>query len=160
MPDLIAISQGLSALKATSDIVKALIGLRDYAQILEKTVELNQQIATAQAALISAHQEQSSLLDQVHALEKEITDMETWNAKKDDYELCAVSAGALAYMLKQSTRGTEPPHWLCTNCYENSKPSIMQAFGEIGGKRIYKCPRCENTFRTYDIQVPEWIDKK
>jgi cellobiose-specific phosphotransferase system component IIA len=73
MPDLIAISQGLSALKATSDIVKALIGLRDYAQILEKTVELNQQIATAQAALISAHQEQSSLFDQVHALEKEIT---------------------------------------------------------------------------------------
>ena len=28
-----------------------------------------------------------------------------------------VDAGALVYMLKPDERGTEPPHWLCANCY-------------------------------------------
>jgi hypothetical protein len=44
MPDLFAISHALNALKATTDIVKTIAGLRDSAKLLESTVELDRLI--------------------------------------------------------------------------------------------------------------------
>jgi len=63
MVDLIAISQGLNALKGTSDLIKTIVGLRDSAKLLETTVELNQQILSVQKALADAQTEQATLVE-------------------------------------------------------------------------------------------------
>jgi hypothetical protein len=69
----------------------------------------------------------------------------------------SIPPGASAYMLKPEARGSQPPHWVCTQCYQNRKPSIMQLFGSLGDLYVYKCPECSNRF-TNDGDPPRWID--
>jgi hypothetical protein len=80
VPDMLAIAQGLNAIKATTDIIKTMTGLRDAAQILEKTVELNQKILSVQAALADAQAEQTTLIERIRELEKEVTYLKSWES--------------------------------------------------------------------------------
>jgi hypothetical protein len=72
MVDLLALAQGFQAIRSASDIAQTLIGLRDSAKLLEKTVELNREIAAAQAALFSAQSEQATLVNTIDDLEKKL----------------------------------------------------------------------------------------
>jgi hypothetical protein len=60
--DLLALAQGFQAVRSAGQLAQALIGLRDAAAILEKTVELNRKIADAQSALFEAQTEQTTLV--------------------------------------------------------------------------------------------------
>src|SRR5690242_16993814 len=100
MVDLLALAQGFQAVRSASDIAQTLIGLRDSAKLLEKTVELNRKIADAQTALFAAQSEQAELVQTIGTLEKEIADFETWNADKQKYKLYHLGWSAFAYMLK------------------------------------------------------------
>jgi hypothetical protein len=157
MPDLIAIGQGLNAVKALTDIGKTLLGLRDSAKLLEAKVEFSQQLFTVQKALLDAQAEQATLVQTIRDLEKEIASFEAWDAEKNKYELKEVAPGALAYMLKPDARAGQPPHWLCTQCYQHRKASIMQILGGFDDYSVYKCPEFSNSFKN-DGQSPKWID--
>ena len=61
MVDLLALAQGLNAIRSAGQIAQTMIGLRDSAPLLEKTVELSQKIAAAQTALFEAQAEQATL---------------------------------------------------------------------------------------------------
>ena len=47
MPDMLAIAQGLNAIKATTDIIKTMAGLRDAAQIRAGMMPVSYQYAEA-----------------------------------------------------------------------------------------------------------------
>src|SRR5277367_1923653 len=115
---MLAIAQGLNALKATTDIIKAMVGLRDAAQILEKTVELNQKILTAQGGLADAQAEQTALIQTRREREEEIARLKTWETEKHRYELkdVAIGSGSFAYMIKPDSQRGEPLHCLCAYC--------------------------------------------
>jgi len=130
---------GIGAFKAMLDMAKGLKDINDASIRNGAVIELQEKI-------LSAHQAQLTLLDRISELEKEVARFETWDAEKEKYELKNVVWGAVAYMLKPEVRGTEPPHWLCTNCYENRRKSIMQAGPGAGRGSAYKCPACPNTF--------------
>jgi hypothetical protein len=110
MPDLIAISQGLNAVKAATEIVKTIAGLRDSANLLENTVELNQKILSVQTALADAQSEQASLIQRIGELEKEVTALKSWEAEKQRYELKRYDSGSLFYTLKEAEARGEPVH--------------------------------------------------
>jgi translation initiation factor 2B subunit (eIF-2B alpha/beta/delta family) len=112
MPDLLAIGQGLSALKGALDILQTWMGLRDAAKIQETTVELNSKILAAQSALATAQETQTSLVDTLRSLEKEVARLKAWQGGKEDYELKDLGGGSTAYVLKEEKRETEPLHYL------------------------------------------------
>lgn len=158
MPDLTAIAQAFSAFKAMKDIAEATIGLRDAAAFRERQIEFQGKIIDAQNALFTLQEERASLIERIGTIEKELADLKGWGAEKQKYELKPISGfGAFAHMLKPDARGTEPPHWLCTQCYENGKKSVIQVFGEIDGYKIWKCPGCVNQFRTWARDRPVWL---
>jgi len=143
---------GIGAFKAMFDMARALKDINDAATRNAAVIELQGQI-------LSAQMEQAKLVEHVSTLEKQIADFEKWDAEKQKYELKQISGlGAFAYMLKLEARGTEPPHWLCTQCYENRKKSVVQIFGEMGADSIYKCPGCTAVFRARRGERPKWID--
>src|ERR1700720_3448556 len=121
MPDLIAIGQGLNAVKAMTDIVKTMVGLQGSAKILENSIELNRKIADVQIALNTALTEQGTLVKTIHDQEEEIARLKAWDSEKDNYELKDVGdgGGAVAYMIKEAAQGAEPLHCLCTKCYSH-----------------------------------------
>jgi septal ring factor EnvC (AmiA/AmiB activator) len=147
MPDLIAISQGLNAVKAATEIVKTIAGLRDSAKLLENTVELNQKILSVQTALADAQAEQTTLIQTIRQLEEEIARLKAWDAEKERYELQRFDPGVFVYVLKPEAARGEPIHKLCAACYQNGKKSILQVTTEIRARRrVHQCPDCKTDF--------------
>jgi hypothetical protein len=151
MVDLIAIKSAVDGLKAARDIAKTAIGLRDAAMLQSKVIEMNDAIMAAQSSALDAQSEQFALIERISELEKEVARFETWETEKQRYELKAVDRGSFAYVPKPGMQGSEPPHWLCANCYSNGHKSFLQFKGRIqtpGGGRSdqdrYDCGFCKS----------------
>jgi hypothetical protein len=123
MPDLIAIGQGLNAVKALTDLAKTMMGLRDSAKLLDTTVEFQQQILSVQKALLDAQAEQATLIERIRNLEEESANLKAWEAEKQRYELKEVAPRGFAYVLKPTAGGSEPVHWICAACYQKRQKS-------------------------------------
>jgi len=120
------------------------MGLRDSAKLLEKTVELNQQIAAAQSALFSAQSEQTMLVKKIDDLEKEIDRLKAWEVEKNRYKLVRYEPGVLVYYLKsEENNGEYPAHNLCSGCYDKGVKGILQATPQLQARyRVHVCDRC------------------
>jgi hypothetical protein len=158
MPDMLAIAQGLNAVKALTDIAKTLIGLRDSAKLLEANVEFNQQILAVQQALLGAQAEQTTLIQTVREREEEIARLKTWETEKQRYKLVEVASGAFAYVVKPEAQGPEPEYLICPTCYEKGQKSVLQANSpqarRITGGDMRTCPVCQTTVAV--ARNPEW----
>jgi hypothetical protein len=153
MIDISSLPDAVHALKAASDITKLIISSHDARIIREKAVELQGQIFTAQQNALSAQSSQFSLLERVRELEKQIADLEAWDAEKQRYALTSVEPGVFAYVLKPDAQPSEPPHWLCTTCYQSGKKSILQisTMPQIPQNQMSKnwiCSSCPTKIRT------------
>ena len=152
MPDMIAIGQGLAAVKTLSDIAKTAFGLRDSAKLLEAQVEFNRQLLSVQTALATAQQEQTELAQTIRDLEKKIADLEAWETEKQRYQLVQLTSGSFAYAFKSEEQGSEPVHHICARCYEHRQKSILQKMPtNLAGMHMrvplkYQCPDCKSEF--------------
>jgi hypothetical protein len=110
------------------------------------------------SAAIESREAYAAQLDRIRALETEVADLKAWDTEKQGYELKKIGDGTVAYMLKPDKRGTEPPHWLCPNCFAKSKKSFLNATGGAGGGRLfqYKCGNCATQAACYF--APNWQD--
>jgi hypothetical protein len=152
MVDMTMISGAVSALKAAGDAAKIMIASHDISVMREKAIELQTQILAAQQSALAAQSDQFTLLDRVRELEKQITELEAWDAEKQRYELKEIWSGATAYSLKEDTGGTEPPHWICAACYQSGKRQILQPTKILDRLRNWTCPACKSSIPVrYDI---------
>ncbi|MGO8833197.1 MAG: hypothetical protein ACLQE9_10345 [Roseiarcus sp.] len=155
VPDMSAIAQAFTALNGVKTIAQGMISLRDTALISGKVVELNGKIIEAQNAIFAIQSERSTLVQRINELEKQIVQLEAWDTDKQKYELKNLGGNALAYMLKPEARGSEPPHWVCTNCYGDRRISIIQ---RTTGN-VHMCPKCRELIRPdLGSGQPKWLD--
>lgn len=141
---------GLGALKTAFDLAKGLKDIDDATRRNAAVIELQEKILTAQSS-------QAELVDRIRALEEKVTGFETWNREKRRYERKNVGWGAFAYMLKKEERGGEPPHWICTQCYEHGHAVTLQLVFEVNRGQVWRCPSCKNTIDP-GKHVIEWSD--
>jgi hypothetical protein len=130
---------GLGVFKTMLDMAKGLKDINDATIRNGAVIELQEKILTARA-------EQMTLLERVSDLEKEVAKFKTWDADKKNYELKDVGMGSLAYVLKESMRGSETPHKICAACYDHGKRSILQPWNK-GMDLNLKCPECKTEIR-------------
>jgi enamine deaminase RidA (YjgF/YER057c/UK114 family) len=102
---------GLSAIKTAFDLAKGLKDIDDAANAA--VIELQEKILIALAT-------QSELVETIGELKKRVVELEAWDADKKRYELKDIWHGSLAYVIKESMRGSESPHNICANCYERA----------------------------------------
>jgi hypothetical protein len=141
---------GLSAIKTAFDMARGLKDINDVAIRNGAVIELQEKILTAQ-------QTQAALVERIGELEKEIAAFNKWDSEKEKYELKQISnVGTVAYMLRSDARDTKPPHWLCTNCYENGKASFIQYYAHIGIALHFRCSSCSAEYRTNGDR-PAWL---
>ena len=148
VPDMTAISGGVSALKSAMDILKSIKDLSGSSTAKGQIAELYEKIITAREASLSAQEERTALLQRISELEKEVARLKAWGSEKEQYELKQVHPGAVAYVPKRDTQAAKQPHWLCGNCYEEGKKSFLQCQGQLPKsiKSKYVCPRCNAAF--------------
>jgi len=126
---------GIGALKTAFDIAKGLKDIDDAARRNAAVIELQEKI-------LSAQQSQSTLIERIRGLEKEVADFKTWETEKQRYELQELPPGVFVRVLKPSMAGSEPTHRLCAKCYEDSKKSILQSAGKVHGQETLNCHGC------------------
>jgi hypothetical protein len=150
MPDLSAIGAALASFNTLKNIAQTMMGLHDTKALQAKVIEFNNAIIDAQTKIFLVNEERSALLERVSDLEKQVADLEAWETTKQRYELKKTPGGGLAWFLKQDAQSTQPPHQICTKCYEERKRSILQPEGRSGpavqmGKpaKLY-CPACSS----------------
>lgn len=131
---------GLSLFKSMLDTAKGLKDMNDAAVRNTAVIELQEQI-------LSAQEQQTTLINRVNDLEKEMTRFETWESEKERYQLHEFGGGTFAYTLKEGMENGEPPHRLCANCFQKDHKSILQGHGQDAFSRdMYGCPACGETF--------------
>jgi hypothetical protein len=140
MPDIAFIS----SLNAAIQVTKALIGVRDAAMIDAKVIELRDHLIEAQNSIMQSQAEQATLIKRVHDLEEEIARVRAWEEEKQRYQLIQAWSGCFVYALKEASKGTEPPHWICAHCYEDGRREILQIMQNPDRRAfmMVKCSHC------------------
>lgn len=142
-----------SSLKAATDILKGLNAANTLATVNEVKISLQEKIFDAREALSAAQDSEAVSLQRIDGLEKEIVRLKNWEAEKQHYELKAVDSGAFVYIKKPGMEAGQPAHWLCANCYQNGRPSILQGHGRAATTgfdsrlEVWGCPHCKSTVR-------------
>ena len=121
------IASGLTSIKAARDILQGLDAAKTQLALDEATRKLREHITNAQEGLLSAQEAEFASTKRIAELEEQIVQFENWTAQKKRYELQDTGQGTLAYRLKEGMEEGEPPHWICPNCYENGKRSILKS---------------------------------
>ena len=136
-----------TGLQAASTIASTLSKIKDMSEVQSKVIEIQSALLEAQNAAISATAAQSVLTDKIKELENQIEAMNDWDSQKNRYELVSPWRGpAQVYALKQAFSNGESPHFLCTNCFLNSKRVILNP---IRKKGIHMdCPSCGSSVDT------------
>ncbi len=149
---LLAAIPGLA--KAGADIAAA----SDEAKRNAQLIEFQRVIIQLQSSIASVQIQNASLLREKEDLETQIMRMKDWDAEKQRYALVTIWEGATAYALKKSMSMGEPPHWLCTNCYQDGKKSILNETVSAKNFRAASCPVCKSTIQTtyYSLPHPEY----
>lgn len=120
------IGGALSGLKGAMDIAKGLNAVADTVALNDAKIGLQSAILEAQSSLLAAQEAQTANLRRIEQLEQEIVRLKDWSSEKERFELKDTGQGALAYRAKKGMEQGEPSHWLCPNCYEQGRKSIMQ----------------------------------
>lgn len=138
----------ITDLKAASDIAKSFLELKSIADVQGKVIELQSAILSAQSSALAANSDQATMVEQIRALKEEIASVKAWKAQKQRYKLTALWEGAVVYALKESMKESEPPHSICTKCYEDGRKSILNPLTLVNGWVAYTCPVCKSQIPT------------
>ena len=123
--DMTLLQGAITGLKTAADIVIGLSKLNTIAEVNAKAIELQQVILSVQSSALSAQSEQFTMLEQIRALEKELAQIKAWEETKQRYQLVTPYPGFFTYALKREGAGTEPAHYICARCYEDSRKSLL-----------------------------------
>ncbi len=141
--DMGSIAAALGGLKTAGEIAKTLLQMKSDAERQGKVIELQSVILAAQSSAIAAQSDQFTMLEQVRATKEELAKVKAWEAQKQRYKLITPFQGCVVYALQRSMSNGEAPHYICTNCYEDGKRSILQNAHPKEGWTVFACPLCK-----------------
>lgn len=123
--DMSLIQGTITGLKTASNIAKSFLELKSISDVQGKVIDLQSAILSAQSSALAANSDQAAMAEQIRALKEEMARVKAWETEKQRYKLVALWTGSLAYALKESMKKSEPPHYICTKCYEDGRMSIL-----------------------------------
>lgn len=146
---MIDIQTALTAISSAHDVAKYIIGRKLDAAVTQKAMELTADIISLQSLILSLRDQNSLVLEEKKNLEDKLIQMEKWEATAAQYQLKEVVPGLFVYSHKGDIGGSTPAHWICPNCYELKKKSILQRKIQDYEGTVYECPSCRTQYRDH-----------
>jgi hypothetical protein len=144
----------IASLRAAAELVKTMRDAHDASLTQAKVPELTRQIISALSSALATQTAHFDLLLSQRELEEEMAKLKAWNTEKYRYELRSVGPGAVAYVLKDSMRGSEPIHWLCANCFQSGKRRFLNESHSDLHNVYHKCAECDGKIRIRKTPTP------
>ena len=104
-----------------------------------------------QAKLYAAQAKYQELADIKRETEQKLIAYEKWDSEAARYKLTELVAGICVYVLQPDQARGEPIHYLCPNCFQQHKKSILHHPG--AGYANYICDCCKFDVRTTVAQL-------
>jgi rubrerythrin len=138
MTDLISIKTAFSNIKIASDIIKGILSIKSMTEINEKAIELQGIILSLQDKIFDIQKEYSEIYDKY-------SEISNWTKNiASHYSLYDTGEGKFVYALKQEfVKPDEPMHWICAQCFNERKKSILQAARKDEFAHSVQCPICK-----------------
>lgn len=147
--DITGIPAAVSSLKAAIDIAQSLLKMKNMTDVQAKVIELQSALLDAQSGALAATAAQYELLEKVRVLERELQAKTDWEGEKVRYSLVTPWRGmAQAYALRRDAANGEPPHLVCTNCFNNGRRVILNPARDKDGWVQLVCPTCRASVAT------------
>jgi hypothetical protein len=139
-----------SALKSAVDITKGIMSLKNQSEVQAHVIELNSKLIEAQQAIFAISESHGQAKDRIKELEEQISKMNNWDHEKARYTLKSPWPGVpvTVYHLKKSHANGEEPHWLCPNCFEVGRKSVLNTMQKRGERVHLSCPSCKALINT------------
>ena len=138
------IAKGISSIKteverneAIAEILRVLISVEHDALVMQNDHSL-------------LLREKDDLLREKDDLIKKISEFEKWNETETQYELKSIAPGIFVFSYKETSQTTEPAHWLCANCYNDRKKSVIQLDHVSATGSHYVCHKCNSKITIHD----------
>lgn len=141
-----------ATITAVSELTKAIVNGKIDDKVKAKASELNTSILALQGSLFELQSENHELLKLKSDLEHQLMELSNWEEEAKRYELHALCSGVFVYALKKEEQLTEPPHYLCPNCHQERRKSILQCLGTTYDGTTHRCPNpsCNAEFTNHD----------
>lgn len=126
MIDFGTLSAALGSAQAAGAMIKSLAGMKSAVDINAKAIELQGVILSLQGDIGNAIAAQAQLAQENQQLKNQLAEIERFHGEAANYNIFQPWPGILVYARKDSVQRSSPPHYLCANCYQNNKKSILQ----------------------------------
>lgn len=137
------ITAALSSLKVVSDLATLIQKSKVDAAVAEKAIELQSAVISLQSAMLTLQSQHDVLLTENNQLKQQLIDVKNWETESQNYHLKAIRSGVFVYATKPDMQSAEPQHWLCANCYQNKKKSLLQQGSKERIGWNHHCPHCK-----------------
>jgi len=164
MIDLTLLPSAMAGLKGAIDITSALVKTNNIVDVNAKAIELQQIIIKLQQDIFSAQDSQRLANEEIQSLKKEISELKNVGRDLTRYKLCSPHFGCTVYGISKDDESNEPAHYLCSNCFQSGKKSILNP--KINEKNFvdFVCPTCRASmstgYRGVSAKYLEDIEKK
>jgi hypothetical protein len=154
--DMSLIQSTISSLKVASDMAQGFLHLKSVAEVQGKVIELQSAILSAQSGALAANADQAAMAEEIRLLKAALAQMEAWAQEKTRYKLSAIEPGVFVYALQQEFSAGEPPHWICSRCYNTGSKHVLQNQGEFYGMSEHLCQSCNSKIKINSNTLPRF----
>lgn len=126
----------ISAIGAAFKLARELVSSHADEKLKRDLGELAGLLFEAQTNSMAVKIENTALLDDKRDLEAELVRLKDWAAERERYALVRLwdYSPAVAYGLLESKSNGQPAHFLCANCFDQTKKSFLGPYAAAIGK--------------------------
>lgn len=143
------IQGAIVSLKSAAEIVRVLYTAKLDTDTKEKIDQLKDLVFNARESALNSQNQLTEVLETCTELKRKMAELIEWGEDKKRYQLFKTnSIQSVVYAIKESAANGEPPHYLCTNCYEDRRKSILNNKQTPDKWTIFDCPKCNSSVPT------------
>ena len=101
----------------------------------EDIIEIRKKLIEARELILTLKEEEATIKDKISNLKQEEIKLINWKEEKKKYIPILIGDRVNVYTLHPNFKSTEPPHWLCYQCFQNNKKSILQVTESVPSYR-------------------------
>lgn len=143
---------GIDSIKATLDLVKAVKGVTEKAEMDAILFDIREHLSNLQERLLNAQQVTDLILVERRQAVRELEDERSKNSRLERYVLMEPRPGIFLYVYQPAEGDQTPIHSACPNCFSDKTISPLQNTNP--GSCEIKCPKCDFS---YDPRTEEEI---
>jgi hypothetical protein len=151
--DFSTISAAASSISIAKDLLRAVVGIRDFNEIALAVSKLNDQLLNAQDSLFKHQTQLLALQEQHFETTQKLRKAEEALAERGRYSLFALSEGVMVYRVNLTPMDgqvgdpvtTEPLHYVCQPCFDKGIKVVLQRI-DHSLSTTHFCSNCRQNY--------------